>query len=243
MFFTIRMQTIIASCIAVLITAGLLLLVFGALAYEPVSTTVSAEAEAGTVLVIDAGHGGEDGGAQSADGLLESAVNLDIALRMEALAAFCGVETAMTRESASIDYPVEAETVRARKVADQKARVALVNSFENAVLISIHQNNYPASQPRGPQVLYAATEGSQALGELTHANLNAALYPENRRVAAPISDSIYLTKMVTCPAILVECGFLSNPEEAALLASDAYRTQLAVILLGSYLQYMSDISG
>ena len=101
------------------------------------------------VLVIDAGHGGEDGGATSQTGLIESGVNLDIAKRLESLAGFFGIKTAMTRESETIEYPASAKTVRERKAFDQKSRIALINSFENAVLISIHQNKYTDPRSRG----------------------------------------------------------------------------------------------
>ena len=109
--------------------------------------------------------------------------------------------------------------------------------MSNAVLISIHQNCFPHTSPHGSQVLYAATEGSDALGALMHENLNAYLNPENRRVAAPISEKIYLMRNVHCPAVLVECGFLSNPDEAARLADPGYQTKLAAVILASYLQY------
>lgn len=206
-------------------------------------TAAPASAEAGRVLVIDAGHGGEDGGAQSAAGLLESGVNLDIALRMEALAQFCGVETVMTRTSQEIEYPPELTKTAQRKTYDQKKRVELINATPGAVLISVHQNQYPDPRPRGPQVLYARGADSQGLGELAHALLSQALYPENRRVAAPISKEIYLTRAVNCPAILTECGFLSNPEEAALLDTPAYRLKIASVLVCAYLQYFGETKG
>jgi N-acetylmuramoyl-L-alanine amidase len=190
------------------------------------------------VMIIDAGHGGLDGGASSADGTLESAVNLAIAQKLEFLADFLGVETVMTRTSEQLDYPDDARTVHEKKVWDQKSRIELINSTENAVLISIHQNKYPDPRPRGSQVLYAATEGSQEFGELTHNALISTLNPENRRVTAPISDSIYLMKNIRCPAILVECGFLSNREEAALLADGSYQTKLSMVLLSSYLHFV-----
>jgi N-acetylmuramoyl-L-alanine amidase len=143
----------------------------------------------------------------------------------------------MTRSTAEITYPDGAETIAARKVADQKQRVAFINATPNAVLISIHQNQYPTPQPHGAQVLYAATSDSAAFGESLHDMLVSNLDPANRRVAAPISDDIYLMKNITCPGVLVECGFLSNPEELARLQTDAYQIQLSMTMLSSYLQY------
>ena len=194
-------------------------------------------------LIIDAGHGGEDGGAQSAAGVSESEINLEIALRMEALARFCGVPTKMTRTTSELDYPAELGKIAQRKLWDQKQRAALINSTPDAVLISIHQNKYPDPRPRGPQVLYAEGEQSKGLGELAHTLLSQCLWPENRRVAAPISKEIYLLRVAECPAILAECGFLSNEAEAALLVQPEYQTKIATLLLCAYLQYFEAEEG
>ena len=190
------------------------------------------------VLVIDPGHGGADGGAVASDGTMESGVNLDIALRLEALARFWGVDVVMTRESEDIAYPDSAASIAAKKVADQHARVGLVNNTPGAVLLSIHQNNYPAAAPHGIQVFYGPAAGGQDLAETAQSNLTALLCPDNRRLATPIGQDIYLMKNVNCPAVLVECGFLSNPGDLANLKTDTYRMKLAAVLLGSYLQYM-----
>lgn len=202
-----------------------------------------ASGETQQMLVIDAGHGGEDGGAQGENGLLESDINLEIALRMEALARFCGVPVCMTRSTREIDYPPELQKTAERKVWDQKQRVALLHEKSPAVLVSIHQNKYPHQSPYGPQVLYAEGEASKGLGELMHDLLTQKLCPENRRVAAPIAKEIYLTRMADCPAVLVECGFLSNPAEAEKLASPEYQTKLACTLLCAYTQYFSAVKG
>ena len=189
------------------------------------------------VLVIDPGHGGADGGAVAADGTTESGINLDIALRLEALARFWGADTVMTRQSEDIAYPDNAASIAAKKVADQHARVGLVNNTPGAVLLSIHQNNYPAAAPHGIQVFYGTASGGQELAEIAQGNLTALLCPDNRRLAVPIDRDIYLMKNVDCAAVLVECGFLSNPGDLNALKTDAYRLKLAAVLLGSYLQY------
>ena len=204
---------------------------------------VTAGAEPARVLIIDAGHGGEDGGATTAEGVPESGINLAIACKLEALAGLFGVETVMTRESQDISYPESAATTAQRKQSDQKARIELINAQENAVLISIHQNYYPDERPSGCQVLYGKPEGSRELGELTHKNMTEALCPSSRRVAAPISEDIYLMRAAKCTSILVECGFLSNPNEAALLLTDDYQLKISALLLASYLQYEAGQSG
>lgn len=186
------------------------------------------------VLIIDPGHGGEDGGAVAADGTLEAEMNLAIAQKLQGLASFCGMHTVMTRTGDHINYPADAETIAARKTADQKQRVSLINSISNGFLISVHQNWYPTSEPHGAQVLYARNPESEAFGTLMHARLIEALDPENRRVAAPISEDIYLMRNARCPAVLIECGFLSNPEELSRLKNPVYQLKLGILMLSTY---------
>lgn len=195
------------------------------------------EHDSSYVLIIDPGHGGADGGAVSQDGMTESSVNLAIAHKLNTLCRLFGTEAIMTRCEEALAYPDDAESIRQKKVWDQNARVELTNSTDNAVLISIHQNTYPDPRPSGAQVLYSDMPASKELGELTHSNLISQLDPQNRRVAAPVSGDIYLMRSVNCPAILVECGFLSNSADAAKLADGAYRTKIALILFASYIQF------
>ncbi|MDR2421472.1 MAG: N-acetylmuramoyl-L-alanine amidase [Oscillospiraceae bacterium] len=198
--------------------------------------------EEGLTLVIDAGHGGEDGGAVSPSGLTESSVNLDVAARIDCLAAFFGVRTTMTRESEDIAYPDTADTTRKRKAEDQKARLRKIRSAPNAVLISIHQNSYPDPDPSGAQALYAPTEGSLGLAERLQELLVASLDTSNRRAASEIQDTILLMNSVSCPAVLVECAFLSNPREEALLRTDSYRLSLATVITAGFLRSRGELS-
>ena len=216
--------------------AAAVLLAVLALAGQGADRQTEAAAEP-PVLVIDAGHGGADGGAVAADGTLESDINLDIALRLEALAQFWGVRPVMTRTGTDIAYPSQAGTIAAKKVADQHARVGLINNTPGAILLSIHQNIYPAAAPHGIQVFYGGASGSGELAELMQSHLTAQLCPDNRRVASPADKGIYLMQKVNCPAVLVECGFLSNPGDLSALKTDTYRMKLAAVLLASYLQY------
>jgi N-acetylmuramoyl-L-alanine amidase len=120
----------------------------------------------GPVLVIDAGHGGEDGGAVSLSGVHESELNLDVAQRMAALSGLTGIEFTMTRDSEDIEYPAELKSTSKRKKYDQKKRIELINTTRNAVLISVHQNFYPHKSPHGPQSFYTKIEGSDSLAAL-----------------------------------------------------------------------------
>ena len=184
-------------------------------------------------LVLDAGHGGEDGGAVSLTGAPESGINLAIALRLEDILAFCGVPSfALRREDISL-YSDGAETLREKKVSDLHNRVAEIEQEENTVLVSIHQNSFPQGKYRGTQVFYAPTKGSQVLAEQVQQQVRETLQPENSRQAKLIPDTVYLMNHITCPAILVECGFLTNPEEEAMLRTPEYQTKLAAVLAGA----------
>ena len=188
------------------------------------------------VIVVDPGHGGEDGGAVSADGLKESSVNLAVALRLDMLLGLCGIPAILTRDSDEIAYPDSAVTTRQRKRADQEYRAALIGRTEKAVLLSIHQNNFTDPAPKGAQVFYGSVSGSEEFAKELQEQLSHLC--GNHRKSTPISEDVYLLRQAACPSVLVECGFLSNPEELGLLKTDAYRTKLAMALaVGCMRQY------
>lgn len=187
-------------------------------------------------LVIDPGHGGIDSGAVGADGTKESELNLAIALKLRALAELYGQDNVLIRQDDSTKC--DSETYSEHR--DLECRTEMVHAQLNPVYISIHQNDYPTGQPNGSQVIYAAGEGSQELGTITHANLLRALYPRCRRVAEPATKKLYILSHLDCPAILVECGFVSNAVDLENLKKPAYQTAVAAILMGSYLQYVQN---
>lgn len=189
-----------------------------------------------STLVLDAGHGGIDGGAISDSGLKESDINLQIALKTEALVRFLGIDTVMTRETDTDNSDNKAYSEHDNLVQ----RVNLANSTENAVLISIHQNKFPSAVVSGAEVMYSDNDDSKALGLITQDNLVALLDSSNRRVARPAPKELLLTSSVECPTILVECGFMSNPQEVQKLASNDYQLKLAAILAGSYIQFLNN---
>ena len=120
--------------------------------------------------------------------------------------------------------------------------LAAVEELENAILVSIHQNTYPGSQYHGTHVFYAPTEGSQPLAEHIQTSIKAALQPDNERAVKQIPDTVYIMNHVTCPAVLIECGFLTNPEEEALLRDEEYQRKLAAVIAGAWLT-MPDQAG
>ncbi|MCD8146558.1 MAG: N-acetylmuramoyl-L-alanine amidase [Clostridiales bacterium] len=188
-------------------------------------------------LVIDAGHGGEDGGAVALSGTAESSINLAIALKMDQLCGLYGVQTRLVRTEDVSLADVDAATLREKKHSDLLNRVALIEETENAVLLSIHQNNYTSASSHGAQVFYRADGSSQQWAVQLQELLRKSLDPENTRQATEIPDTVYLMNHVSCRAVLVECGFLSNPAENALLKTDGYQTRIAAALTASYLRY------
>lgn len=191
---------------------------------------------AGQTLVIDAGHGGADGGAVSASGASESTINLAVARRLDGVLGFCGVPSVMLRREDVMLSDPGGKTMRERKVSDLHNRVDAVNRVENAILISVHQNSFTDSKYSGAQVFYAPTTDSQGFAERTQELLRVTLSPGNDRKAKPILKTVYLMNHIGCKAILVECGFLTNPEEDRLLQTPEYQLKLAATLAGAYLQ-------
>lgn len=192
----------------------------------------------GRTLVLDAGHGGEDGGAVSLSGVPESQINLAIVLRLDQLLGLYGQAPILLRSEDISLHDDGAETLREKKVSDLRNRAAIVSETENAVLLSVHQNTFPDTQYHGAQVFFADTELSQPFAELTQELLRISLDPQNTRQSKPIPDSVYLMNHVSCPAILVECGFLSNTREEQLLLTGGYQTKLAAVLAASWLQWL-----
>lgn len=192
-------------------------------------------------VVIDPGHGGEDGGAVSPDGVEESAINLAVSLRLEGLLRFAGVPTEMTRREDIMVCDPGLDTIRARKASDIRNRVAQVNAAQNAVLLSIHQNSLPSSVvTHGAQAFWNDVDGAEALAGVLQTELNAVVNTHRSKEAKPISNSIYLMNHVTAPAVLVECGFLSNAEETALLQTSEHQTKLAVAITAGYLRWAAE---
>ena len=182
-------------------------------------------------VVIDPGHGGEDGGAVSVDGVAESHINLAVSKQLRDLLRFAGVETVMTREEDVTICDEGLGSVRERKASDIRNRVAVVNGTENAVLLSIHQNSLPSSTvTHGAQVFWNSRDGARELAQSVQDALNTAVNAGNEKKTKAIPATIYLMKNIHAPGILVECGFLSNREETALLQQPAYQIRLAAAI-------------
>jgi len=212
-------------------TAAIMLILF-ALADNAGKRAASAPSrEAEPVFIVDAGHGGPDGGAVGSDGTLEKDINLAIALRLRDFLRAFGCEVIMTREDDRSIHSESSITIRQKKVSDIHNRTALVNGTEGAVLISIHQNKFPGAGEKGTQVFYSPNDPeSQLLALRIQERVKTLLQPENRRKIKPAGNNIYLLTYAEAPAVLVECGFLSNPGEREKLKTPEYQEQIAFVI-------------
>ncbi len=189
-------------------------------------------------IVLDAGHGGEDGGAVSLSGEKESKINLEIAKKMDWILGFLGEASLMLRnEDISLHNGTE-QTIREKKVSDLKNRVDLVNKQPASILVSIHQNSYPEPKYKGTQVFYAPTGGSQQLAQKIQRAITQNLQPDNTRQAKQIPESVFLMNHVKNTAVLVECGFLTNPEEEQLLRQNGYQCKISLVLAAALMHYI-----
>ena len=198
------------------------------------ASSASAQTAPPTV-VIDSGHGGNDPGKIGVDGSLEKDLNLTIARKLKYYLEASGVQVIMTRDS---DTGLYKETDSHKKTADLKARCQLINDTAPALTISIHQNSMPDHPSvHGAQVFYNGAASGPRLGETVQAALNGAVNAGNGKNAKAIDSTIYLMKNVQCPAILVECGFLSNRTETGQLLTGGYQLKLAVCIAAGFLQH------
>ena len=193
----------------------------------------------GTV-VVDAGHGGEDGGATGVHGELEKDINLAIALELQRLLEQHQFEVVMVRDWDTDLSDQNLPTVAQRKRSDLQRRLRLVEESGDCVLLSIHQNFFTENQYSGAQVFYSANDPrGAALAEAIRASIVETLQPENTR-QNKVGEGVYLLEQCQVPAVLVECGFLSNPEEAAALADPDYQKQMAQAIYNGLVRYLKE---
>ena len=188
-------------------------------------------------IIIDAGHGGEDGGAVSDNGILEKDINLVISNNTADFLTICGFDTKKTRTDDS-SLSNDEESIRLRKVADMKKRLEIFNSSDNNIIISIHQNKFTESKYYGTQIFYSPnSDGSKKLAENIKFTIKSLLQPQNERECKKAGNDIYLLKNSNNPAVIVECGFLSNPSECQNLTDPIYQKQMAFSIVTGFLDY------
>ena len=191
-------------------------------------------------VVIDVGHGGIDSGKVSTDGILEKDVNLVIAKKLKVLLEQEDVLVTLTRDS---DTGLYQSGDSNKKVADLQNRCALIEKADPDCTISIHQNSFPSPEVKGAQVFYygQSAEG-EVLAKLVQASLIKRADPENHR-QAKANESYYLLKRTVSPTVIVECGFLSNPTEVALLTSEDYQNRIVWAIHMGVMEFLNGTSG
>ncbi|MBQ4568782.1 MAG: N-acetylmuramoyl-L-alanine amidase [Ruminococcus sp.] len=224
---------------------GLLLILSTIVLYSNVNTkTVSADFVGNrdnTTIVIDCGHGGEDGGAVSANGTVEKDINLKIGLTLKSLFMQNGFKVVMIRETDKAIYSASAESLKDKKVSDLHNRSDICNSSQENIYISIHQNKFEESKYRGSQVFYSPNlQESKLLAESVRVAIKGLLQNDNERQCKEASSDIYILDKAQVPAILVECGFLSNPEEETLLNQENYQNQIAFSIYCGFLEFYNN---
>ena len=184
---------------------------------ETMATPVSSK-----TIIIDAGHGGEDGGAVSNNGISEAKINLKIALKLQQLLEQSGSNVVLTRSDNNAIYDIDKKTLREKKNSDIRNRVKIGNNSSADIFVSIHLNKIPENQYYGWQTLQN--------------NLNETIQKENKRTPLKINN-VYIIKHVEIPTVIVECGFLSNHEEEKQLQQAEYQTKLAWGIYNGIMEY------
>ena len=199
---------------------------------ETTSTPVS-----GKTVVLDAGHGVPDEGAQSSNGTTEAQTNLKITLKVQNLLEQSGCKVILTRSDENAIYDLDSKTLKQKKISDIHNRVKIGNESSADIFVSIHLNKIPQQQYYGWQCFYKENdENSIKLAKQLQENLNKSILKENKRVAMKL-NTVYIMKHVEIPISIVECGFLSNPEEEKQLLEDGYQNRLAWGIYNGIINY------
>lgn len=236
-FAVIRLTRVLTMISMLVVMSVALYSAFLALDNTLLSKSVNASAgESLPLVIIDAGHGGEDGGAVSKSGTVEKDINLSISSAAERLFSFFGFETLMTRTDDRLIYSSDCTNIRQKKVSDIHNRMKIIEDNPNSIFLSIHQNHYDSEKYNGTQVFYSKNNAeSEALAQSIQDTVKADLQNENERKIKPTGTEIYLLYHAQNPCVMVECGFLSNASEAEKLSNSEYQKQMAFeIFKGTY---------
>ena len=225
---------IITLCVVIICVCVLL---YSAFSNSAVHTSSDNITEDMPHIVIDAGHGGEDGGAE-VDGVLEKDINLNIANKLADILRLCGYQVTEIRDEDISVYTDDAETLRQKKTSDLKHRAEIFNEDADNIVVSIHQNKFDNSAYSGTQVFYSTNnENSVILAESIRNSVVSLLQKDNTRELKPASSDIYVLDQAEVPAVIVECGFLSNSEERAKLLDENYQSEMAYAVAMGVLEY------
>jgi N-acetylmuramoyl-L-alanine amidase len=212
-------------------------------AVDPAGAGQGTDAPPLTCVVLDAGHGGEDGGAVSATGVVEKEINLAVTLALRDLFEAAGIPVVMTRTEDRLLYDRNVNFQGRKKVLDLAARRLMADQTEGGLFISIHMNAFPQPQYHGMQVWYGVADPRSAEIAASIQRASAAIMPDNTREIKAAGSGIYLLDRIKTPAVLVECGFLSNPDEAERLTDEGYQNVLAAVIFAAVAPHLSTAAG
>lgn len=205
-----------------------------------IDITVDTQPPKYTTVIIDAGHGGEDGGASSALGLVEKNINLDIATMLCEMLQANGINVIMTRTDDRLLYDRNVDFQGRKKVLDLEARLNIAQSTPDSIFVSIHMNSFTDSRYSGLQVWHSKNNSdSEILAQMIQDNVKNTLQPNNNRRIKAATSSIYLLDKATSPSILIECGFLSNQAEANRFEGQEHRRQITFAIFSSISEFLA----
>lgn len=236
-YFSVDLKKISILLFSALLVSSLITAVH----YSTLSVATANITEHKPVIIVDAGHGGIDGGTQSADGLLEKDVNLAIALKTGKILSLMGYNVVYTREDDIINYSDDCNTIRQKKIFDTHNRMSLIEKYPDGFFLSIHQNYFTQSKYSGTQVFYSKNNPeSRIVAEFIQRAVVSELQRENDRQIKPTGTEIYLLYHSTIPSVMVECGFLSNENEAELLSDETYQREVSLAIAKGLAQYLEN---
>ena len=228
-YMSFRLKEFIVGLLAVIIcTTCVFLLDFNKIINTTSEVELTQNVSSKVKIIIDPGHGEFDGGTQSASGILEKDINLKISLLLRKKLNSLGYEIIMTRDTDMVLSDVDADSTRQKKSSDLKNRLKVIEANPDAVFVSIHQNYFTQSQYSGTQVFYSKNNpDSMILAQTIQTQIAENLQKENKRQIKPSGSEIFLLYKAQIPAVMVECGFLSNVKETELLTDDKYQKEIA----------------
>lgn len=193
-------------------------------------------------IIIDAGHGGFDGGAVALDGTSEKDINLNISLTLANMLKVSGYNVVLTRNEDTSTDSIDSDKIASRKKSDLKNRLSLMEKYPNSYYVSIHLNKFTTTAASGAQVFYSKNfDESKEIALCVQKSIVSMLQPTNKRVIKQGTSATYLLHNAKVPAIIVECGFLSNSAELLKLKDEDYQNQMSFAIFGGIIDYFNDI--
>lgn len=242
-YFTFTFKSLFGAFLTLCLTVSFIsMLFYTSKVKENESLSVSiTENDAYPLIIVDAGHGGEDGGTSSSQGVREKDINLQISDKLSMLLNLAGYKTLLTRTEDKLLYDGEPDTMRSKKLDDIRKRMEIINSNPESIFLSIHQNFFTESKYWGTQVFYSGNNPeSKLIAEEIQRSVVGCFQKDNARKIKQSGKEIYLLHNAKSPAVMVECGFMSNPSEALLLSDEKYQINMAVAIINgvnNYLKY------